>query len=71
LAVSVRQRLLTQSRKQGEDFQFVLTRYALERLLYRLSQSQHPDVFVLKGAMLFRLWNDQLHRPTKDLDVLG
>jgi hypothetical protein len=48
LAASVRQRLMNLSRARGEDFQFVLTRYALERLLYRLSQSEHRDVFVLK-----------------------
>ena len=52
------------SRARGEDFQFVLTRYALERLLYRLSQSEHRDVFVLKGAMLFQLWGDQPPRAT-------
>ncbi len=71
LAVSVRQRLLNLSRTRGEDFQFVLTRYALERFLYRLSQSEHRDVFVLKGAMLFQLWGNQPHRPTRDLDLLG
>jgi hypothetical protein len=59
LAASVRQRLLNLSRTRGEDFQFVFTRYALERFLYRLSQSEHRDVFVLKGAMLFQLWGDQ------------
>src|SRR5262249_560046 len=47
------------------------TRYGLERLLYRLSESPHRDVFVLKGALLFRLWSNQPHRPTKDLDLLG
>ena len=70
-AASVRQRLVNLARAQKEDFQFVLTRYALERLLYRLSQSEHRDVFVLKGAMLFRLWSDLPHRPTRDLDLLG
>src|SRR5947209_8639456 len=39
-----RQRLLTRSRAQQEEFQLVLTRDALERLLYRLSQSPHRDV---------------------------
>jgi predicted nucleotidyltransferase component of viral defense system len=71
MAASVRQRLLNLSRTRREDFQFVLTRYALERFLYRLSQSKHRDVFVLKGAMLFQLWGDQPHRPTRDLDLLG
>lgn len=71
LAASVRQRLMNLARARQEDFQFVLTHYALERLLYRLSQSEHRDVFVLKGAMLFQLWSDQPHRPTRDLDLLG
>ncbi len=71
-ADSARQRLLNHSRERGEDFQRVLTRYGLERLLYRLSISAHFDQFVLKGAMLFALWTDVLdHRPTKDLDLLG
>ncbi len=71
LAASVRQRLLNHARKKGEDFQYVLTRYGLERLLYRLSRSPHADSFVLKGAVLFQLWSDQPHRPTRDLDLLG
>ncbi len=71
LAASVRQRLLTLARVQGEDFHLVLTRYAIERVLYRLSTSAHGKGFVLKGAMLFRLWIDQPHRPTRDLDLLG
>ena len=71
LAASVRQRLMTLSREQNEDFQLVLTRYVIERVLYRLSISSHGKHFVLKGAMLFRLWSDQPHRPTRDLDLLG
>ena len=71
LAASVRQRLMNLAQAQNEDFQLVLTRYALERLLYRLSRSEYRDVFVLKGAMLFQLWSDQPHRPTRDLDLLG
>lgn len=71
LAASVRQRLADIARKLDEDFQLVLTRYAIERFLYRLSRSEYRDEFVLKGAMLFRLWADQPHRPTRDLDLLG
>jgi len=70
-AASVRDRLLALARKQGEDFQLLLTQYGLERLLYRLSQSQYRDHFILKGAMLFMLWGDQPHRPTRDVDLLG
>ena len=71
MAASVRQRLMNKARQQKEDFGIVLTRYGLERLLYRLSQSRHRDLFILKGAMLFQLWSGQLHRPTRDLDLLG
>lgn len=68
---SVRQRLQMQARHRMEEFQFILTRYAVERLLYRLTSSPHRDIFVLKGAMLFLVWTGQAHRPTKDLDLLG
>lgn len=71
LAASVRQRLLNLAKARGEDFNFVLLRYGLERLLYRLSQSPHAHQFVLKGAMLFPLWMGNPHRATKDMDLLG
>jgi predicted nucleotidyltransferase component of viral defense system len=70
-AVSVRDRLLKLARQRGEDFQLILTRYGLERLLYRLSQSEHCNQFILKGAMLFSLWSTETHRPTRDVDLLG
>ena len=56
VGASVRARLLGLARKQGEDFQLLLTRYANERLLFRLSASGHAQQFVLKGAALFALW---------------
>jgi len=71
LAASVRSRLLALAKSRGEDFTFVLTRYGLERLLYRLGTSSYADDFVLKGAMLFPLWSGSPHRSTKDLDLLG
>lgn len=71
VAASVRQHLLNLARDRGEDFGLVLTRYALERLLYRLSVSEHREQFILKGAMLFALWGGEPHRPTRDLDLLG
>jgi hypothetical protein len=48
-----------------------LTRYAIERFLYRLSRSPQGSRFVLKGAMLFTLWSGKPHRPTRDLDLMG
>ncbi len=71
IAASVRQRLLNASRARREDFQVTLMRYALERLLYRLSKSAHHDQFIIKGAMLFSAWNEVPHRPTRDLDLLS
>lgn len=71
IAASVRQRLLNASRARREDFQVTLTRYGLERLLYRLSKSAHHDQFIIKGAMLFSAWNEVPHRPTRDLDLLS
>jgi len=71
LAASVRQRLLNLSVSRGEDPNLTLTRYALERLLYRLAHSDYNGQFILKGAMLFGLWMESNHRPTRDLDLLG
>jgi hypothetical protein len=71
LTASVRQRLLNLVREQNEDFGLFLTKYGLERILFRLSQSRHRDVFILKGALLFELWTEQTYRPTRDADFLG
>lgn len=71
LAASVRARLLAIAKSQNADFNQVLVRFALERILYRLSVSAHADHFVLKGALLFTLWYDMPHRPTRDVDLLG
>lgn len=71
IAASVRARLLNRARETQQDFNLVLTRYAIERLLYRISISKHADQFLLKGALLFDLWFDIPHRPTRDADFLG
>ena len=71
IGASVRARLLRLARERGEDFQLVLTRYANERLLFRLASSPHAGRFVLKGASLFTLWTGKPHRATRDLDLLG
>jgi predicted nucleotidyltransferase component of viral defense system len=68
---SVRDRLLSRKRETGENYEALLVRYALERLLYRLGQSDLRDQFVLKGAYSFLIWQGDLHRPTRDLDLLG
>jgi hypothetical protein len=71
IAASIRQRLHNYSKAQNDDFQLVLTRYALQRLIYRLTLSSHEDRFVLKGAMQFALWTDDKYRATRDLDLMG
>ncbi len=71
LAASIRARLKNHADAAKEDFNLTLTRYGLERLLYRLSASPHAGRFLLKGALLFSLWYDQPHRPTRDADLLA
>lgn len=71
VAASNRAKLLALARTRGDDFQFLLGRWIIERFLYRLAGSKHKDSFVLKGAMLFVAWGSKVYRPTKDLDLLG
>lgn len=71
VAISVRDRLVARARSRRENAQLLMTRYVIERLLYRLSRSPHRDRFILKGAMLFSLWADAPYRATGDLDLLG
>jgi predicted nucleotidyltransferase component of viral defense system len=71
IGASVRARLQNLSRATGQSFELILTRYALERLLYRLSTSAYAERFVLKGAMLLTSWFEDPHRVTRDLDLLG
>lgn len=71
LEASVKSRLLTIARERREELQSVLTRYAGERFLYRLSISPYRKSFIVKGASLFVFWLGSPHRPTRDLDLLG
>lgn len=71
IASLIRQQLQNLARERNESFDQMLVNYALERVLYRLSQSPHRDRFVLKGALLFRLWFGLTQRPTRDADFLG
>jgi hypothetical protein len=71
LAASIRQRLLNRARQEQVPFDSVLNRFGRERLLYRIGISEYRKKFLLKGAMLFALWYDMPHRPTRDMDLLG
>ncbi len=73
-AHSIKQKLFNLSQKQSENFQIVLTKYALERILARISASRYQSDFVLKGAMLFEVWRGSdgvSHRATRDIDFLS
>ena len=71
IAVSVRARLLNLSRATGGSLNKLLEDYATGRFLWRLGESAYRERFILKGAQLFRLWDSEIHRPTRDLDLLG
>jgi len=71
IAASVRQRLLNIAREEGQVFDVVLVSFGLERLIYRLSVSDHSNKFVLKGGMLVTLWTSNPGRFTRDVDFLG
>ena len=71
IAASIRARLLNLAKEEGSDFNNLLVRYALERFLFHLSKSNYSEQFLLKSALLFTLWYDMPHRPTRDADLLG
>ncbi len=70
VGASVRARLLNLAKERNQPFDLLLTRYTLERLLYRLSKSKQRERFVLKGAMLIACWVNDPYRPTGDPDCL-
>jgi hypothetical protein len=71
LAASIAHRLRNHAAQNQQDYNAVLARFASERFLFRLSQSEHAKSFLLKGALLFLLWHDLPERPTRDIDLLG
>lgn len=71
VAASVRARLANLAKGTSRPFQEVIQYYGLERFLYRLSRSQHRSQFVLKGALMLRVWEVPESRPTRDIDLLG
>jgi hypothetical protein len=71
MAASIRGRLQDAARASRRPFQEVLEYYAMERFLYRLAQSPHAGRFVLKGALMFRVWGAPASRPTRDIDLLA
>lgn len=70
VAASVVQQLRNMRTETGEDMQVLLSRYATERLMYRISRSRYKDAFILKGAWLFYTWG-VARRATRDVDFLA
>ncbi|HSB01700.1 MAG TPA: nucleotidyl transferase AbiEii/AbiGii toxin family protein [Anaerolineales bacterium] len=71
LPASIHRRLLNRAHETGQAFNELLQYYAIERLLYRLSISEHANKFILKGALMFNAWGLTNFRPTRDIDLLG
>lgn len=71
IAASVRARLFQIASRQNVDFDTILVQFAVERILARLEKSDYTNRFVLKGALLFAVWDPFDHRPTRDMDLLG
>lgn len=71
VVASVRQRLLNLAQEGGADFNALLSRFAAERLLYRVGVSSYRNNLLLKGAALFAAWEQVPRRPTRDVDFLG
>jgi len=71
VSASVRQRLLNEARSSGESYEQVLQYFAIERFLFRLSQTEWSDRLIVKGAIMLRAWGTPLGRPTRDIDFLG
>lgn len=70
IPASVHDRLLERAKSGRRPFDELLQYYAMERFLYRLSQSRHADRFILKGALMLRVWRLPEFRPTMDIDML-
>ncbi len=68
---SIYARLTARAKALGRPFGEVLQYYGMERFLYRLSQTQYHDDFLLKGGLVFYSLGVPLRRPTKDIDLLG
>ena len=71
VSASIHQRLLNIAKETGRPFNELLQYFAMERFLFRLSRSTHANSFVLKGALLFRVWDTPDSRATRDIDFLG
>ncbi|MCL4554604.1 MAG: nucleotidyl transferase AbiEii/AbiGii toxin family protein [Actinobacteria bacterium] len=71
IPASVRARLMNHAKASGESYYQVLQYFAIERFLYRLSETEWGERFIVKGAIMLRAWGTPLRRPTRDIDFFG
>ena len=68
IQASIRDRLRNKAKETNRPFAEVLQYYGMERFLYRFGRSKYADKFVLKGALLFTVWQIPERRTTLDID---
>jgi len=71
IEASVKARLQNKAKEGSRPFSEVLQYYGMERFLYRVSQSNYADKFILKGALMFTVWHVPERRTTLDIDFLA
>jgi hypothetical protein len=68
IEASVRALLQNKAKETNRPFAEVLQYYGMERFLYRFSCSEYVDKFILKGALMFTVWQVPQRRTTLDID---
>lgn len=71
IQASIRAQLQNKAKETNRPFAEVLQYYGMERFLYRFSRSKYADKFILKGALLFTVWQISERRTTLDIDFLA
>ena len=70
-ADSIKARLRNVALRNDKPYEYVLTHYFIERVLYRISVSPYSHNFVLKGGLLLQAILEEKARATRDIDLLA
>jgi len=68
IQASISARLQNKARETNRPFSEILQYYGMERFLYRVSRSKYADRVILKGALMFTVWQVPERRTTLDID---
>ncbi|MDD5687751.1 MAG: nucleotidyl transferase AbiEii/AbiGii toxin family protein [Elusimicrobia bacterium] len=71
IEASIRARLQSKAKETNRPFSEILQYYGMERFLYRFSCSKYTNKFILKGALMFTVWQIPERRTTLDIDFLA